>query len=302
MKWSITALDLGQVELNPRRLVPNPPDAPAVRVPVQSWLLVAGEHAVVIDTGFRHPDILKRLGDRARGVESPEQRLLSQLAAHGVRPADVGHVLHTHLHIDHAGQTDIFPFTTNVVVNRRELEYAVSGLSGPSYPPEDIKHMIDRLHTRGALRLLDLELTGGEDVLDGIRCTAAGAHTEGSMLIHVDTADGQACFCGDLVYSVRHQLLAPATLVADPGLTANYVVARRSEKAAMKRMLQSAQRFTLYPSHDQSVVIDHGKVVDAVTGEGAGSGVCWCALLEGGSPAEARSIDPTPPGAHASSH
>ena len=42
----------------------------------------------------------------------------------------------------------------------------------------NIKHMIDRMHTPGALRLLDLELTGGEDVLDGIhcgRCPGAGA-------------------------------------------------------------------------------------------------------------------------------
>jgi glyoxylase-like metal-dependent hydrolase (beta-lactamase superfamily II) len=288
MTWTITPLDLGQVELNPRRLVPNPDDVPAVRVPVQSWLLRSASDVVVVDTGFRNADILKRLGDRARGVETPEQRLATQLALHGVQPADVRWVLHTHLHIDHAGQTDIFPMASTVVVNRRELEYAVSGLSGPSYPPEDIKHMIDRLHTRGALRLLDLELTGGEDVMDGIRCAAAGAHTEGSMIVYVDTPDGLACFCGDLVYSVRHQLLTPTTTVADPGLTANYVVARRSEKAAMKRMLASAPRFTLYPSHDQSVVIDHGKVVQGVTGEGAGSGGCWCRLLEGGSPADAR--------------
>ena len=288
MKWTVTPLDLGQVELNPRRLVPNPEDSVPVRVPVQSWLLRSGDRAVVIDTGFRNPDILRRLGDNARGIELPEQRLQNQLALHGVAPSDVAFVLQTHLHIDHAGQTDIFPLTTTAVVNRRELEYAVSGLSGPSYPPEDIKHMIDRLHTRGALRLLDLELTGGEDVLDGIRCAAAGAHTEGSMLVYVDTADGLACFCGDLVYSVRHQLLTPAALVGDPGLSANYVVARRSEKAAMKRMLASAPRFTLYPSHDQSVVIDHGKVAQGVTGEGAGSGGCWCRLLEGGSPADAR--------------
>jgi glyoxylase-like metal-dependent hydrolase (beta-lactamase superfamily II) len=281
MRWNIATLDLGQVELNPRRLVPNPGDLAMVRVPVQGWLLTGGECAVVIDTGFRHPDILKRLGDRARGIERPEQRLTSQLAAHGVAPAEVRYVLHTHLHIDHAGQTDLFPMATTVVVNRRELEYAVSGLSGPSYPPEDVKHMIDRLHTRGALRLLDLESTGGEELLDGIRCTAAGGHTEGSMLIHVDTGEGLACFCGDLVYSVRHQLLSPLTLDGDVGLSANYVVARRAEKAAVKRMLACAPRFMLYPSHDHRVAIEHGRVAEAsAVGEGNGAGACWCRVLE----------------------
>jgi glyoxylase-like metal-dependent hydrolase (beta-lactamase superfamily II) len=287
MTWKIATLDLGAVELNPRRLVPNPDAVAMVRVPVQSWLLTGGSCAVVIDTGFRHPDILKRLGDRARGVEAPEQRLASQLAQHGVQPADIRYVLHTHLHIDHAGQTDIFPMTTTAVVNRRELEYAVSGLSGPSYPPEDIKHMIDRLHTRGALRLLDLELTGGEQIVEGIRCVAAGAHTEGSMMVYLDTPDGLACFCGDLVYSVRHQLLTPFTLDGDVGLTANYVVTRRSEKAAMKRMLASAPRFQLYPSHDGAVTIDHGRVAEDAGIRDDASGACWCKVLEDELPAAA---------------
>ena len=281
MTWTVRTLDLGEVELNRRRMIANAGGNGLVRVPVQSWLLMQGNDAIVIDTGFRHPDILKRLGDSAAGVERPEQRLVAQLALHGIEPTDVRYVLHTHLHIDHAGQTDQFPMATTAVVNRRELEYAASGLSGPSYPPEDVKHMIDRLHTKGALRLLDLELTGGEEIVPGIRCVAAGGHTEGSMLVYADTPQGLACFCGDLVYSVRYQLVASTTLDADPVTSANHVVARRSEKAALKRMLQSAPRFTLYPSHDVSVVIQQGRVTDEdAASEGCGEAGCWCRLLE----------------------
>lgn len=285
MSWIVKTLDLGLVELNRRRMLPNVESAGTVRVPVQGWLLVSEDRPVVIDTGFRHPDIVRRLGEGIRGIEAPEQRLERQLAMHGVVPRDVRYVLHTHLHIDHAGQTDIFPLSTTAVVNRRELEYSVSGLSGPSYPPEDIKHMVDRLHTRGALRLLDLELTGGEQVLDGIRCATAGGHTEGSMMILVDTTDGLACFCGDLVYSVRHQLLSPTLLDGDSGVTANSVVARRSEKAALKRMLQSAPGFTLYPSHDRPARIERGAAVPgSVTDASCGDGGCWCRLIETGAP------------------
>ena len=281
MTWAVKPLDLGEVELNRRRMIANASGNGLVRVPVQGWLLMRGNEAIVIDTGFRHPDILKRLGDSAAGVERPDQRVVPQLAKHGVEPADVRYVLHTHLHIDHAGQTDLFPMTTTAVVNRRELEYAASGLSGPSYPPEDVKHMIDRLHTRGALRLLDLELTGHEEIVQGIRCTAAGGHTEGSMLVYVDTTDGLACFCGDLIYSVRYQLLSTTMLDADPVTSANHVVARRSEKAALKRLLQSAPRFTLHPSHDIAVTIDHGRVTaEDAAGEGCGDAGCWCRLLE----------------------
>jgi len=288
MTWTVHTLDLGEVELNQRRIVPNGEGLGVVRVPVQGWLLTKGEHKVVVDTGFRNPDILKRIGDRAKGIEQPHQRLIEQLKIHGVEPQDVNYVLHTHLHIDHAGQTDIFPMSTTVVVNRRELEYAVSGLSGPSYPPEDIKHIIDRLHTPNALWLLDLESTSGEQILPGIRCQNAGGHTEGSMLVLVDTEQGRAVFCGDLVYSVRHQLMMPTITHNDIGLTSNYVVARRSEKAAMKRLMQIAPKFYLYPSHDWPVTIEYSKVVEGAEKTLPGYlGGCWCRMTSMGYPEEA---------------
>src|SRR4029077_3155878 len=82
-----------------------------------------------------------------------ENMIENQLARHGLRMGDVRYVLHTHLHIDHAGKDDLFPMNTTVVINRRELEYSVSGLMHPQYPAVDIKHLIDRLHTKGALAL-----------------------------------------------------------------------------------------------------------------------------------------------------
>ena len=76
---------------------------------------------------------------------------------------------------------------------------------GAQYPPEYVKHHIDRLHTPGALRLLDLELSGPDEVLPGIVCEAAGGHTEGSMNVLVETEAGVACICGDIIYDV-HEL------------------------------------------------------------------------------------------------
>ena len=214
MTWKITPLDLGSVELDGSRTVMAMKPGQLVRAPVYAFLLAGNGMTVLVDTGFRHPDILGRLG--MLGFETPEQTLEAQLAAHGLKPADVPVLLQTHLHIDHAGKTDLFPMTTTVVINRRELEYSVSGLSGPSYPPEDIIHLIHRLHTPNALQLLDLDETGGEEVLPGIRCVAAGGHTEGSMVIYVETADGLACLCGDILYNIRAQLTAPTTLRGDP--------------------------------------------------------------------------------------
>src|SRR5258708_34214574 len=91
------------------------------------------------------------------GLQFQENMIENQLARHGVRMGDVRFVCHTHLHIDHPGKDDLFPMNTTVVVNRKELEYSVSGLMHPQYPAPDIKHLIDRLHTTSALRFLVLE-------------------------------------------------------------------------------------------------------------------------------------------------
>jgi len=284
MTWKITTLNLGWVELSRRRMIHNASGDGLVRVPVQSWLLSQGGQHVVIDTGFRSPEVFTGLGDGARGVRDPENTLEQQLLMHGVKPAEVSHVLHTHLHLDHAGQTEIFPNSTVAVVNRKELEYSVSGLSGPSYPPDDIKHFIDRLHTPNALMLLDLELTEGETILPGIRCAPANGHTEGSMLIFVDSDEGLACFCGDVVYSVFYQIQSMNLLTRDPKVSANTVLSRRTEKAALKRIVNAAPRFKLFPSHDDPVwiadgAIEAGQLGHADAADGFKTG-CWCRLLE----------------------
>jgi glyoxylase-like metal-dependent hydrolase (beta-lactamase superfamily II) len=96
----------------------------------------------VVDTGYRSNQIMETLG--MRGLQFHENMIENQLARHGVRMGDVRYVCHTHLHIDHAGKDDLFPMNTTVVLNRRELEYSVSGLMHPQYPAPDIKHLIDR--------------------------------------------------------------------------------------------------------------------------------------------------------------
>ena len=138
-----------------------------------------------------------------RGLQYHENMIENQLAKHGVRMGDVRFVAHTHLHIDHAGKDDLFPMNSTVVVNRKELEYSVSGIMHPQYPAPDIKHLIDRLHTKSALRFLDLEISGPIELMPGVYCEAANAHTEGSMNVHVHTAEGVATICGDVIYDIQ---------------------------------------------------------------------------------------------------
>jgi glyoxylase-like metal-dependent hydrolase (beta-lactamase superfamily II) len=228
---------------------------------VHTWgILILGNPAgpILVDTGARDAEIMGRLHMQGRIDE--DMQLETALAAHGVAIADVVAVLHTHCHIDHAGQDDRFPMTTPVVMNRRELEHSVSGLMGAQYPPEYVKHHIDRLHTPGALRLLDLAESGPDEIFSGIVCESAGGHTEGSMNVLVETAEGTACISGDVIYDIQNQVVEPwhQVLAYEPQTTGNHSLTKRSEKAAIKRALN--HEFVL-PLHDFPARVEGGRVV-----------------------------------------
>ena len=236
MALEIKVLDYGDIELESSFLVLGRDCGRVRRVPVLGFLVLGGTWPVVVDTGYRSNQIMETLG--MRGLQSHETMIENQLKKHGLRLGDVRYVLHTHLHIDHAGKDDLFPMNTAVVLNRRELEYSVSGLMHPQYPAVDIKHLIDRLHTKGALRFLDLEISGPVELMPGLICEAAGGHTEGSMNIIVKTNEGDATICGDVIYDINDQIVEPFREISDmePRVTGNHGTTKRQEKAAIKKV------------------------------------------------------------------
>ena len=113
----------------------------------------------------------------------------------------------------------------------------------PQYPKPDIQHLIERLHTRHALRLEDLELSGPIELIPGVVMEAANAHTEGSMNIHVDTAEGLATICGDVIYDFQDQIIEPYHVIYshEVQVTGNHAGSKRSEKAADQEAAQLVQ-------------------------------------------------------------
>jgi glyoxylase-like metal-dependent hydrolase (beta-lactamase superfamily II) len=96
-----------------------------LRVPIVAFLL---EHPtaglVLVDTGFHRSIADGGGGERARNLGPigrliardvrmrPDQTVLEQLRARGIEPADVGLVVMTHLHFDHASALSDFPGAT----------------------------------------------------------------------------------------------------------------------------------------------------------------------------------------------
>ena len=259
MGLEIKVLDFGDIELESSFLVLGRDCGRRRRVPTYGFLILGGQYPIVVDTGYRDNAIMETLG--MRGLQFHENMLERQLDRHGVKVRDVRYVLHTHLHIDHAGKDDHFPMNTTVVVNRREMEHSVSGLMHPQYPKPDIQHLIERLHTRHALRFEDLELTGPIEIMPGVVMEAANAHTEGSMNVHVETAEGRATICGDVIYDFNDQIVEPLFQVNahEPQVTGNHAGSKRGEKAAIKKLLAGSK--FLLPVHDKPAKIEAGQVV-----------------------------------------
>ncbi len=259
MALEIKILDYGDIELENSFLVLGHNCGRIKRVPVYGYLILGGTYPVLVDTGYRDNAIMESLG--MRGLQFHENMIENQLNKFGLKLGDIRYILHTHLHIDHAGKDDLFPMNTTVVVNRREMECAASGLMHPQYPLPDTKHLIDRLHTKDALRFLDLEITNGEEIIPGVWCEPAHAHTEGSMNVVVETAEGLANICGDVIYDFNDQIVEPVmqTQFMEPQVTGNHAGSKRSEKGAIKKLLHNYK--FLLPIHDKPALIEDQQVV-----------------------------------------
>jgi glyoxylase-like metal-dependent hydrolase (beta-lactamase superfamily II) len=259
MPLEIKVLDFGDIELESSFLVLGRGCGRVKRVYTYGFLILGGQYPIVVDTGYRDNAIMESLG--MRGLQFHENMIENQLARHGVKMGDVRFVCHTHLHIDHAGKDDHFPMNTTVVLNRREMECSVSGLMHPQYPKPDIMHLVERLHTPSALRFEDLELSGPIELIPGVVLESANAHTDGSMNVHVETAEGRATICGDVIYDFQDQIIEPyhITFASEVQVTGNHIGSKRGEKAAIKKLLNSSK--FLLPVHDKPAKVEQGQIV-----------------------------------------
>jgi glyoxylase-like metal-dependent hydrolase (beta-lactamase superfamily II) len=265
MAISIDVLELGRIILDASLLLRGRPPGSLRTVVTHAFLICgAGTDPILVDTGFRDPVVLERIGMAAEMPDGSD--IDTQLGRYGVTRSDVGIVILTHLHVDHAGNASAFPMTTPMVVNRREMEFAAGGIQGMSYAPEDMHHMLDRMYTPGALTFLDLKPGDSVEVAPGVACELAGGHTPGMMFVRIQTDDGVATICTDVIYDVRDQLVAPmqAGHAWEPVVSNMSVMSLEEEKAAIRRALQDTT--FLLPSHCGGARLEHGRVTGLLNG------------------------------------
>ncbi len=152
------------------------PDAP-VRMDFFLWVLRGPERTIVVDTGF---DPLVAARRRRACLLAPAQAL----ALAGVDPAEVEHVVLTHLHYDHAGNLDAFP-RASFHVHGRELDF----WRGPYAGRQQFAALVEPAElaavwsaaSAGRIRRID----GDGEIARGVLALWTGGHTPGQLIVAV---------------------------------------------------------------------------------------------------------------------
>ncbi|HPU26030.1 MAG TPA: N-acyl homoserine lactonase family protein [Phycisphaerae bacterium] len=188
-RYTIRAIKVGECQVRDCITFQGGPAEKTSTFYLYVWVIEGGNQPIVVDTGPRDPEGFSR-GTAAYipgGVKQlPEERTPEALARHGIDPADVSHVIVTHLHGDHYDYFDAFE-NAKLVVNRREYEEGQAGLA------ESVRQALAR-------RPDALMLVGDEEIVPGIRTFRVGCHTNGSQAVLVQTHMGPAVLTGDAVY------------------------------------------------------------------------------------------------------
>jgi N-acyl homoserine lactone hydrolase len=189
-------LELGQIDMDRRVIMPASPPGERLVLPVPGYLIQDGAATVLIDTGMPRAVLAgaEGIGPLMRPRGGEEAHVVSRLAALGVSPEAVTHVVATHFHFDHAGALGDFPHA-RIVAQRAAVEAARAGS-----PREQA--------LVGAPGLNWQLVDGDTDLIPGVRLLRTDGHAVGHQSVFV-TLPGSRRFllAIDAIYS-RDQIAA----------------------------------------------------------------------------------------------
>ncbi len=153
------------------------------------WVLRSAAGDVVVDVGFTAETNARRRRDHWEDPSAAVARI-------GVDVEAVRHVILSHLHYDHCGDTAPFTAAT-FVLQQRELDfwggpYARRGAFAPHVEADDIARIF-ALDAAGRV----LRVDGSHEVVDGVWVDLVGGHTPGMQVTRVRTSKGIVVLASD---------------------------------------------------------------------------------------------------------
>lgn len=181
-----------------------------------TWaVLIETENALVlVDCGCQQQP---RVDPAAEHIYSfrPEELLTAQLARFGHTPEDVTHLVLTHSHVDHAGNTFLFK-KAGIYIDAAEyagaLQDKAAYLAGqrPGAPLQHLTRWDDSLH----FRPVEAPRT---QLLPGITLVRfPRGHAYGFLAVVISGKPGNLILASDLAYTPDALTKRPPTLVTDP--------------------------------------------------------------------------------------
>lgn len=170
-------------------------------------LIQTGKHNILIDCGLG-----RKWNEKQRDIYAIEDRprLIEDLAAVGLKPSDITILLHTHLHLDHAGwntqlnaKGELEPVFVNArhIVERRELEVARR--------PNEIQrgtYLSSNIAPIDAEKAWDT-FEDTREIVPGVTVFRTGGHTFGHLAVRIESGGQKALFIGEMMPTTAHRHL-----------------------------------------------------------------------------------------------
>ena len=240
MALTVHPLDVGDIQLDASFVNWQTAYGTPVWTPTTVWLITGSGKPLLVDSSFRSvEDATQQQGLVCR--RSPEQTLEAQLAKHGLGLSDIGYLIHTHLHMDHAGQDVLLP-NARILIQRKELQNAAAPnfYPAPFYDRVNVARLIDPLWKQ-----VDI-LDGEGEIFPGIRTVHMPGHTPAHQAIYVETASGRAIIAGDAAMNVAVTVRKQVA----PGIVDNMADVMNGLRLLAKEEANGAR---LLPTHDPDV-------------------------------------------------
>lgn len=181
------------------------------RIPLQTncLLLDDGSAKVLIETGFGD-----KWSDKERGFFDLERRTVADaLREINIEPAQIDHVIVSHLHFDHAagltthnasGQP--IPVFPNATIHAQRIEWDDALANKSTMTRTYLRNHLDPVAPQ--MHLIDSHNHDETQILPGIFVWMAPGHTWGQQAIRFADARGPVAFIGDVMPTIHHAGLA----------------------------------------------------------------------------------------------